>query len=338
LKITWQTINIHPRRPFAIARDNKTEYTSVIVNIESHGETGIGEAIVGAPYRDSSENIIAELTDHLSILEDLPDDDSANWYPYLGEVLPGSAAARSALDMALWDRLAKVAGVSVKQLVDAPEPTVKSSYTLGFGDPEKHPQRMQAAAGYPHLKVKMDSKSAVEFLDMLLAESDIVWRFDGCRGWNLNVAQKMLPKLNRLNIDLIEQPFAEGNYDDVAKLRNFCSVPIIADEDCRAIEDIPVLADYYDGINLQLSKCGGITPVLEMTSEANKYNLKILLGCTIETSIACSAAAQIAGYADYLDLDGPLLLRDDPYEGVINDFGKLRFPDRPGLGIILADV
>jgi L-alanine-DL-glutamate epimerase-like enolase superfamily enzyme len=184
----------------------------------------------------------------------------------------------------------------------------------------------------------MDSKSAVEFLDMLLPESEIVWRFDGCRGWNMNVAQKMLPKLNRLNIDLIEQPFTEGKYDDVANLRNFYSIPIIADEDCRTIEDIAVLADYYDGINLQLSKCGGITPVLEMISEANKYNMKILLGCTIETSIACSAAAQIAGYADYLDLDGPLLLRDDPYRGVINDFGKLRFPDRPGLGIILADV
>ncbi|MEE9463980.1 MAG: dipeptide epimerase, partial [Candidatus Neomarinimicrobiota bacterium] len=298
---------------------------------------GYGEAHPSPRYGDSTDLMLSSLEVGSGLLADLPVDDPEEWYPWLEELMPTSPSARSAFDMALWDLKGQREGKSIAGLLQTPEIKVKSSYTVSLAEPAMLRQRLEIALGYPIVKIKMGGEWDGESLDIMNDIPDVVFRLDVNEGWNLEAVDKLLPQLETVALDLIEQPFPRGSYDEVAALRELVDTPIFADEDCLKPDDLPVLAECYDGVNIKLAKCGGITVVRRMIDTARELGLKVMLGCVVETSLASTAMGHLAGFGDYLDLDGHVLLREDPYKGLVNDYGIMRLPATPGLGITPRD-
>ena len=160
-------------------------------------------------------------------------------------------------------------------------------------------------------------------------------RVDANEGWDLETGKRMSFWLADRNVEFIEQPFQSTNLKDTASLRNVSPLPLIADENSINSRDIPSLVDVFDGINIKLMKCGNLYEALEMIKLARKFKMKIMLGCMIESSIAITAASHLSPLVDYADLDGNLLIEDDPYQGVTVKNGRLKLPKEHGLGVKL---
>ena len=333
LNVSCTTVVIHPRRPFTIARGTVTEYTSVILQLEQDGLIGFGEARPIPRYNDSHPEVLRRLESAVPQLGGLPvSAGSAAWYPFLNDLFPDSAATRSAVDMALWDLHGKLEGAPVGRLLGAPEITVPSSYTVTMENPDGLREQLAGLAGYPILKIKLGGPWDADVLALLANYPDHTYCFDANEGWSVERALQLVPLMAQLKIDLIEQPFPAGNFEDVGQLRQTTAIPIIADEDCVGPGNLAALAGAYDGVNIKLVKCGGITVARQMIEEARSLGLQIMLGCMVESSLGVTAMAQLAGWADYLDLDGAALLADDPFTGLDYEQGAISLPDGAGIG------
>ncbi|MCH7574786.1 MAG: dipeptide epimerase [Candidatus Marinimicrobia bacterium] len=328
------TVDIHPRRPFAIARGTATAYTSVIVELARDSLNGLGEARPIPRYHDDHLQVETRLEAAADRLTSLPVDDGPDaWYPQLLALFPDSAATRSAVDMALWDLRGKMRGESVRQLLDAPEISQPSSFTLTLGSEVELREQLEAATGHPILKVKLGGEWDSEALALLADYSRFIYRFDANEGWDMARAEALLPLMEALKVDLIEQPFPAGRFEAVRQLREATSIPLVADEDCQGLGDVIRLAGTYDGVNIKLVKCGGITVARQMIERAAEAGLQVMLGCMVESSLGVTAMAQLGGFADFLDLDGAALLADDPFMGMEFGKGSLTLPTGPGLGV-----
>jgi L-alanine-DL-glutamate epimerase-like enolase superfamily enzyme len=189
------------------------------------------------------------------------------------------------------------------------------------------------AQDYPILKVKVGTKNDIAMLDAIREVSPATIRVDANTAWTPKEAIRMINALAPFDIEFVEQPIAPHDLDGLRFIRENVPIPIIADESCVTIDDIPRLAGCVDGVNFKLMKSNGITNVLKMIHVARAHNLRVMIGCMIESSLAITAAAHITPLVDYADLDGHLLIDNDPYEGVKVVNGKLLLPDTPGLGV-----
>ncbi len=337
LNISWEMIKIHPTNPFAISRSKQTSFTTIILQIRQDELVGYGEGRPSSRYNDSVDFMQNALEANSEHLEGISVDDPDEWYPVLDELMPISASARSAVDMALWDLKGQREGKSIANLLQTPAIKVKSSFTVSLAEPEMLPQRLERALGYPIVRIKMGGGLDSETLEIIKDIPNVTFRLDVNEVWSMQDVDKLQPHLAKVPLDLIEQPLPRGSYDEVAGLRKLLNVPIFADEDCLKPDDLPALAECYDGVNIKLAKCGGITVARRMINTAKELDLKVMLGSVVETSLASTAMGHLAGFGDYLDLDGHILLREDPYQGLVNDYGTLRLPDAPGLGVTSRD-
>jgi L-alanine-DL-glutamate epimerase-like enolase superfamily enzyme len=189
------------------------------------------------------------------------------------------------------------------------------------------------ARDYPILKIKVGTRHDIEIIKAIREVSSAVIRVDANAGWTPKEAIKNINALAPYNIEFVEQPVPAHDLAGLKLIRDNVPLPIIADESCVALEDIPRLSECVDGINLKLMKSNGISQILKMIHVARAHNLRIMLGCMIESSLAITAAAHITPLVDYADLDGHLLINDDPYVGVKVENGKLVLPQGPGLGV-----
>jgi L-alanine-DL-glutamate epimerase-like enolase superfamily enzyme len=245
-----------------------------------------------------------------------------------------SGAAKAAVDMALHDLAAKRLGVTVHELLGLPAPEGKvTSFTIGLDKLEVVRQKVLEASEYPVLKVKVGVPGDVELVALVRELSDARIRVDANAGWTFAEARRKIPRLVELGVELIEQPLPATHLEGMRTLRASCPVPIIADESVERAEDIPRAADCIDGINIKLMKCGGLREAMRMVAVARAHHLQVMFGCMVESSLAITAAAHLASVADFLDLDGHLLVSNDPFVGVRVERGVLKLPDGPGLGV-----
>jgi L-alanine-DL-glutamate epimerase-like enolase superfamily enzyme len=210
-----------------------------------------------------------------------------------------------------------------------------TDYTIGIDSLEKMLEKITNHPS-PIYKIKVGGDDDLKKLIQIRKSTDAVIRIDANAGWTLEQAISYMPVLKDLDIELIEQPLAKENFEGVLKLREQISIPIIADESCVDLKDLEKCKDVFTGINIKLTKCSGITPALEMIKKARSYNLKIMLGCMNESTIGTSALGHLSPLVDYLDADGPLLLKEDIATGISYNNNYIKLSENPGLGIVIT--
>ncbi len=333
LHIDAKPVDLKLSTPFRIARGVQHTAQNVIVQITYDKYTGYGEAAPDEYYGESQETVLACVTKFAGNLGNDPwliADIMSN----LDHLIRFNPAAKAAVDMALYDLAGRILNVPVYKLLGLnPAHTPYTSFTLGIDTPDNMRQKALLARDYPIFKVKVGTKHDLDNLKAIREVSSATIRVDANTAWTPKEAIKMINALALYDIEFVEQPIAPHDLAGLKLIRENVSVPIIADESCVTVHDIPRLAGCVDGVNLKLMKSNGITNVLKMIHVARAHNLRIMLGCMIESSLAITAAAHLTPLVDYADLDGHLLIDNDPYKGVKVVNGKLVLPDRPGLGV-----
>jgi L-alanine-DL-glutamate epimerase-like enolase superfamily enzyme len=315
---------------FKIARGEEAIARTAVVRVRAADLEGIGEATPIERYGESVESVIAYFQAH-----PLACDDPFRLESLLHAEIP--AAARAGLDLALHDLIGKELGKPLYALLGLdPSRAPLTSFTIGIADPQMMLRKVDEAAHYPILKVKLGAGTLSEQVEIVAAirgRYGGALRLDANEGWNVDEAITILRELQRYEIEFCEQPVAAGNPQWLRAIRDRVSIPIVADEDCLVASDLPPLYGCIDGVNVKLAKAGGIRGALAMIHTARAMGLKVMIGCMVESAIAATAAAHVSPLADWADLDGPLLISRDPFAGVRYEAGKVLIPDAPGLGV-----
>ena len=333
MHIDAKPIDLKLTTPFRISRAVQHTSPNVIVQINHNGHTGYGEAAPDEYYGESQETVLACITMFAGNLGDDPFaiEDIMN---RLEKIIRRNPAAKAAADMALYDLVGKMLGVPLYKLLGLnPAHTPHTSFTLGIDNPKEMAKKALAARDYPILKIKVGTKHDLDTLKAIRDVSSATIRVDANTAWTPKEAIRMINALAPYTIEFVEQPISPYDLAGLKLIRQNVPLPIIADESCITVEDIPRVAECVDGINIKLMKCGGVRHALKMIHVARAHNLRIMIGCMIESSLAITAAAHLTPLVDYADLDGHLLIDNDPYIGVKVVNGKLVLPDSPGLGV-----
>ena len=334
-----RTIDVHLEVPFAISRAVRTEKRLVLVELDEDGRVSRGEASPDPYFGDTPESLERDVRAALALIHEDPSD-LATLRTRLEERFPHGGAAACALDILGHDRAAQHAGVPLRTFLGlAPAEAPPTSFTIGIAEPDVMIQRAAAAGakGYRVLKVKLGSD-----LDEVVVLRGIRERFSGAirvdpnAGWTVDEAPGRIAALVPFGIEFVEQPVDPRDIDGLRSVRERSELPIVADEAAVRAADLDALAEACDGINVKLQKCGGIGEARLMIEKAHRLGLKVMLGCrAAETSVGIAAAAHLAPAVEWADLDGNLLIVDDPFIAVPVEQGRFVFSDRPGLGVLV---
>ena len=306
--------------PFRISRGSRTEACVVTVIVSDGDYTGHGEGVPIARYNQSADSVVAQINSIASIT-DLDRDK-------LPELLP-AGAARNALDCALWDLEAKRSSKRAWELANIPiADQVETSFTISLDTPARMADAAAAAVDLPILKLKLsgDDSDVARVQAVRAAAPNARLLIDANESWSPRHYRKRVSPLKELGVELIEQPFP-ADADDVLETLEH-PIPVCADESCHTTADLPRLKNRYDAINIKLDKTGGLTEALQLYQRARENNFKILIGCMVCTSLSIAPARLLASNADWIDLDGPLLLARDRDNGLPYRSGRIGMPGR----------
>jgi len=334
MKIATRVESLKLRHTFTIARGSQDASPVIIAELEHDGITGTGEASPSGFYGENTDSVGSAL---FGISGWLSTQNPLHYRQVLEEArerLGNNRAALSALDLALFDWVGRKFGLPLYRLLGLdPARLPLSSFTIGIDSVERMIAKLREAHHYPIIKIKLGTKSDIEIVRALRKESRALFRVDANCAWTVSETVEKSRELAELGVEFIEQPLSPDQLQAMEEVHAKSALPLIADESSVVPEDVPRLQGRFHGINIKLVKCGGILPAIRMIHLARTFGLKVMIGCMIESSVACTAGAQIGPLVDYLDLDGPLLITNDPYEGVQYADGALRLPERPGLGV-----
>jgi L-Ala-D/L-Glu epimerase / N-acetyl-D-glutamate racemase len=352
LEIREETLVLRLRDPFVIARSSHgggATATTVIVELRDpadgpDGPVGIGEGYPDPYYGETPATIAAVLPRLLAAIEpvevDLHGDvETARAALEDAEGLMTVAiahhgAAKCALDLALYDLVGKRLGLPIAALLGLEGDPPPTDFTLGIDLPEVVAERARRASAFPALKIKVGGPADLETIRAVRAVYDGPLRVDANTAWTPDIAADLVTSLESLGVELIEQPFPARRYAWLRDLQARSSLPIVADESAVTIEDLDALEGVVAGVNVKLAKCGGVGPARRFLERARERGFRTFLGCMEETSIAIAASAAVATLADWVDLDGNLLIADDPFTGlVLGEDKRWRLADAPGLGL-----
>jgi len=343
LSVSHEVLRLALRDPFLISRSDHGgghAATTVVVELrdERHpGVVGVGEGYPDRFYGETPETMAAAWPLLLGALAEPALDDReaiADAALRMRGAIRWNGAAKCALDIALFDLAGKVSGTSVHGLLGLSAEIPPTDFSLGIDEPEVVAQRAERAGAFPALKIKVGGPSDLATLRAVRRVYDKPLRVDANTGWTLDAAREVVPALVDLGVELIEQPFPANRLDWLRALQETSPLPVVADESCVTIDDLETLVGVVDGVNVKLAKCGGVSAAGQMLRRARELGFKTFLGCMEETSVGIAASAAVASLADWVDLDGNLLLADDPYGGlVLGDDHRWRLTDAPGLGV-----
>ncbi|MGQ3683844.1 MAG: dipeptide epimerase [Candidatus Loosdrechtia sp.] len=336
MKLSFYPLTLKLKHTFQIARETRSIQNNVAVQLKDSEETcGIGEAAPTGFFGEELHNVTGMLIKAADLLGNADPFSIEDITSSLANRFPVDAAARAAIDIALYDMVGKKLKVPLYKLLGLNQPGTRlTSFTIGLDTIEKMCEKVEEAKDFPVLKIKVGKGNDIEMLGELRKITKAVFRVDANTGWTADEAIRKLHKMEKLDVELVEQPFPVGNIDALRRIRGQVKIPVFADEDIRTSSDIPALSEVVEGINIKLMKCGGIREALRTIHTARAHGLKVMIGCNIESSLSITAAAHLASLADYVDLDGHLLITNDPYRGVIVDKGRLILPEGNGLGVV----
>jgi L-Ala-D/L-Glu epimerase len=333
MEVRARIVRLHLAETFVISRESRDWEDVVQVEVEHDGLVGRGEAAPIDRYEESAESALAFVERHAG---DLGDDPFA--LEQIGTRLeeePGERAAKAALDAALHDLVGNAAAQPVWRLLGLPRTRPPTSWTVWLGDPDEMARRAeQAAPRFRRLKLKLGGGDGldVERVRAVRGVTDLPLQVDVNEWWSLDEALEALPELASLGVEYCEQPLRAGDAGG-EQLRERSPVPIFLDEDCHVAADVPRCAELGHGVNVKLAKSGGIREALRIAHTARALGIGVMLGCMIESGLGIAAGCVVAPLCDHVDLDGNLLLREDPAPGPAFVDGVQVPRDEPGLGV-----
>ncbi len=333
MEVRAEIVRLRLAETFVISRESQDVADVVHVSLAHDGRVGVGEAAPIERYGESVASALAFVEEHARLLGDDP-----FALERIGERLasvPGEQAAKSALDAALHDLQGKLLGLPTWRLLGLPRAGPPTSWTVWLGDPDDMARRAERAAPrFRRLKLKLGGGDGldVERVRAVRAVTDRPLQVDVNEWWSLDEALEALPQLAELGVEYCEQPLRAGD-EGGRVLRERSPVPVYVDEDCHTLADVARCAEIAHGINIKLAKSGGIREAIRMAHAARALGLGVMLGCMIESGLGIAAGCCVAPLCDHVDLDGNLLLAEDPCPGVAFVDGVQLPSDEPGLGV-----
>jgi L-Ala-D/L-Glu epimerase len=322
---------------FGIARGARTSQTVVQLELEHEGIVGRGEAS-GVYYRGETVGAIVDFlsTTAASLAGDDPfalEDIEERL-----EDVDGLSGGKSALDAALHDWIGKRLGVPLWRLLGLSPVAPHTSFTISIDSIDGTRERVRGAHEFRALKIKVGGAEDLARLEAVREEApEATIRVDANEGWTLDSARELMPELIRLGVEFVEQPFGAADIDSFNALREMHPLlPIIVDEGCQNLADVAPAAAYADGINVKLAKSGGVREAVRMIHAARALGLHVMIGCMVESQLGVAPAVALASLADWVDLDGHLLLADQPFTGLRLEDGRVLPSGEPGLGVAPA--
>ena len=333
MKVSYKHFELPFRHPFTISKGTKTHQPTLIVSLEERGFIGYGEAPAIQYYHIPVEKMIEDLERKKILIERFALTDPERYWHYLHHLFPENSFLVCALDMAAWDLFGKMQGKPLYELWKiASGNGPLTDYTIGIDNVEKMVSKMKEKP-WPIYKIKLGVSNDLEILEALRKESDSIFRVDANAGWTVQEAKEKIPALKRLGVEFVEQPLHKDDWEGMKSILKDSALPLIADESCVKESDTEKCLGHFHGINIKLTKCGGLTVARRMIQRARSLGLKVMLGSMNESTVGSAAIAQLISLLDYVDMDGPLLLKQDLATGLTFNYGRVSLSGRPGLGI-----
>jgi L-Ala-D/L-Glu epimerase / N-acetyl-D-glutamate racemase len=336
MNLAYSSYRLVFKHPFGVSSNTRKETVSVFIKIESNGHVGYGEACLPSYLGETEAETISFFEKAKPIVKDFPATGSVQEILTMIDLLAtGCNAAKAAIDIALNDLVAKMAGQPFYTYMgfgkSKPMPT---SYTIGIDNEEKLAQKIKEADAFPVLKIKAGTADDKALVNLVRKYTDKPLYIDVNQGWtDKQLVLDMIHWLNEQNVILLEQPMPVSMKTEMAWVTAQSPIPVIADESVKRLSDLEQLDGAFSGVNIKLMKCTGLNEALKMIGYCKQNGLKILLGCMAESSCATSAMAQLMPFADYIDLDAPNLYTNDPFKGVTYENGNVCLNDLPGIGV-----
>lgn len=333
--LSWESLTLQLRNPFVLSYGSSDTRQAFWLRLA--GDEGWGEGTIPPYY--GVDNAAITATWERAAASDRPfPDDLAGIPAWVGD--EGPAVARCALDLALHDRIGRRGGLPLYRLLGLPAPRpLPTSFTLSIDAPEAMARMALNVPNLRVLKMKLgsDDQDMARVAAVRAARPDVKLRVDANAGWKEDDAIRYLKELEHFDLELVEQPLEKHDIEGMGRVQAHTSLPIVADESVQTMADVERLGKAgVRGVNLKLMKIGGLTPTLAMLKRARELGMHIMLGCMVETSLGITAMAHLMGLAEWVDLDGPLLIANDPFDGVQYDSSAtLHVPERAGVGALL---
>ncbi len=335
MQLILHNFDLMLRHTFTIAHDSRDIQPTLIVELRDGHFSGFGEA-TSNPYYDTTIEAMAEDIENLrSLIESYELEQPADFWQITNPFLKNNPFAQCALDMAANDLWAKKRGQKLYEAwgLSAHNNPI-TDFTIGIDSIEKMVSKMQELP-WPLYKIKLGTDNDLAIIRELRKHTSAVFRVDANCAWTAQQTISNALILKDLGVEFIEQPLPADDWAGMKQVYAECVLPVIADESCIVESDVARCVGYFHGVNIKLTKCGGLTPARRMIDEAKKFNMKTMVGCMTESSVGISAIAQLLPLLDYVDMDGSLLIANDPAVGVTFDFGRVIDSPENGTGVML---
>jgi len=332
LQLKYYSYELAFEYPFTTFKGTKTHQPTLITSLGLGDMTGYGEAPAITYYNITVPDMIASLEAKRSMIERYALTDPQRFW-HFHHLIPGQHFLTAALDIAGWDLFAKMRRMPLYQLLGIKwDKAPVTDYTIGMDAIENMVAKIDAHP-WPVYKIKVGRADDIDMIRTLRKHTAVPFRIDANEGWNYDEARRLLPELQQLNVTMVEQPLLREQYEEMKALKQVSPLPLYADESCRTEDEVKKCADSFHGINIKLTKCGGITPAMRMIKEARALGLRVMMGSMNESTIGTAAVANMLPLLDEADADGPLLMKEDVAEGLAYENGVIKLSGGNGLGV-----
>lgn len=335
MKVILRSYNLKLKHPFTISRESHTIQPSLVVELQSEGFSGFGEATSNPYYKITVDSMKQNLGKIIPVIESVTTETPEKFWQKSYQFLKDDMFALCALDMAYNDLYARKKGKKLYELWGySTDNNPKTDYTIGIDSIEKMVSKMKELP-WPIYKIKLGTKEDIAIVTELRKHTNAIFRIDANCGWTVSETINNAIELKKLGVEFLEQPLKADNWEGHKEVFANSVLPIIADESCIIEEDVAKCHNHFHGVNVKLVKCGGLTPARRMISQAKKLGMKTMVGCMTESTVGISAIAHLLPELDFVDMDGGLLLAEDIATGITITDGIIKYSELNGTGVRL---
>ncbi|MEN8247635.1 MAG: dipeptide epimerase [Bacteroidota bacterium] len=335
MELLIHPFNLKLRNTFKTAHSQRDVQKSFVVELKDNGHSGYGEVTINTYFGILEDAIIEGLDKAKNAIEDYQFTTPEKLHDYLLNEVKIASFPLCAIDEAAYDLYGKIKNQPTRNYIGADNGNeIMTDYTIGIASIDEMVEKMKAMP-WPIYKIKLGTKEDIDIVKALREHTEAIFRIDANCGWTAEETIENSKALKELGVEFIEQPLDPADWEGMKKVFEHSVLPVVADESCMVEGDVDKCEGYFHGINIKLTKCGGITAGRRMIANARSKGMQVMAGCMTESTVGISAVTQLAPLLDYIDADGSLLITNDPATGVTFDNGKIIYSEKPGNGVSL---